>query len=409
MKTLFPIALLAVLFTWSSAAPAQEPSASPPTSEAPAKVETKVDEKTEPVIEKKDEVKVEEKADEKGKPEQKKEAKKDLPVKFKGDVRYRHETIDQGDDEANHRHRIRLRFGAFAKISEQLEFGFQIASGAEDPVSTNQTLSPAFTKKPLIMDLAYFEYRPLEGLSLVGGKMKNPLFRPGDSQLVWDGDLTPEGLALSFERKIASARVFATGVAFWNADRKGDEDDAHVLGGLGGVELKFGELKVTAAAALYNFTKIAGYGALYDDDAFGNTLDTNTLFVNDYNIVDVGLELGGKVAKLPFAVFGQFVQNLAADEEKTAFLAGFSIGEAKKANGWRLFYNFRKLERDAVFGTFSDSDFIGGGTGGAGHFMGAEFAVTPNLQLALIVQKSVIDDADETDYLRAQLDLSVKF
>ncbi len=408
MKT-FSITILAILTTWSGALLAQEPEAPPPPAaiDVPVKVEPNVEEKTPPAVGEK----MEQKAG--GKPvtpvEEKKEAVKDLPVKFKGDVRYRHETIDTDTDDANHRHRIRLRFGAFAKISEQLEFGFQIASGAGDPVSTNQTLAPAFTKKPLIMDLAYFEYKPLEGLSIVGGKMKNPLFRPGDSQLVWDSDLTPEGLSLSFERKISSARVFATGVVFWNADRKDDEDDAHILGGVGGVEMKFGEFRVTAAGALYNYTKMIGMAPLYDDDAFGNTLDADSLYVNDYNIIDVGLELGGKLAKLPFAVFGQFVQNLAADEEKTAFLAGFSFGEAKKAHGWRLFYNFRKLERDAVFGTFSDSDFIGGGTGGSGHIMGAEFAFTPNMLLGLIVQKSVIDDADETDYTRVQLDLSVKF
>jgi len=85
------------------------------------------------------------------------------------------------------------------------------------------------------------------------------------------------------------------------------------------------------------------------------------------------------------------------------------VGEAKKAGGWRVFYNYRSVQRDAVFGTFSDSDFIGGGTGGAGHLVGADFAVSDNLFLGLIVQKSVIDDADETDYLRVQLDLSVKF
>jgi len=362
MKTLFPIVLMTLLFTLPGAAVAQDPGAPQATK-----------------------------------------------IKFKGDVRYRHETIDQGEDDANHRHRIRLRFGAFAEINEHLEFGFQLASGGGDPISTNQTLAPAFTKKPMTIDLAYFNYKPLKQVSLAGGKIKNPFFRPGDSQLVWDSDLTPEGLSLGFGHELSSMKLFATGSALWIADRKGEDDDAHILGGQVGAELKLGELKLTVAGALFNYTKVVGMAPIYDAKSFGNTLDAADLLANDYNILDAGLQLDGKVAGLPFAVFGNFAMNLAADEEKTAFLAGFSVGEAKKARGWRVFYNYRKLERDAVFGTFSDSDFIGGGTGGAGHFVGAEYAVSDNMMLALIAQQAVIDDADETNYLRVQLDLSVKF
>ncbi|MBU1068482.1 putative porin [Myxococcota bacterium] len=408
MKT-FSITILAVLITWSGALLAQEPEGTPPpaASDVPVKIEPNAEEKTPPAVEEKMEPKEGEK------PvtpvEEKKEAVKDIPLKFKGNLRYRHETIDLTDEEANHRHRIRLRFGVFSEINQQLEFGFQMASGTGDPISTNQTLSPAFTKKPLTIDLAYFNYKPVEGLSIVGGKMKNPMFRPGDSQLMWDSDLTPEGLSLSFARKISSMKVFATGVAFWNADRKGDEDDAHILGGQGGLEMKFGAFQIVVAGALYNYTKILGYGPVYDDNAFGNTLDANTLYANDYNLLDAGLELRGKLAGLPFSVFGQFVQNLAADEEKTAFLAGFSIGEAKIPMGWRLQYNFRSLQRDAVFATFSDSDFIGGGTGGSGHMVSAEFAISSNMLLGLTVQRSTLDDDAETDYTRVQVDLGVKF
>ncbi len=409
MKTLFPLVLMTLLFTLAAPAVAQDPGA-PLTGGDPAATEPKAEEpkaeepkaETPKAEEPKADPKPEDKKDEK-------KGKKDLPLKFKGDVRYRHETIDQGEDDANHRHRIRIRFGAFAELNDQLEFGFQLASGAGDPVSTNQTLAPAFTKKPMTIDLAYFQYKPLKPLSLSGGKLKNPFFRPGDSQLVWDSDLTPEGLALGISHELSSMKLFATGAALWIADRKGEEDDAHLLAGQAGASFKFGEMKLTVAGALFNYTKINGMAPVYDDDAFGNTLDAANLLANDFNVVDAGLQLDGKVAGLPFAVFGNFAMNLAADEEKTAFLAGFSLGEAKKARGWRVFYNYRKLERDAVFGTFSDSDFLGGGTGGAGHFLGAEYALSDHMLLALVAQQAVLDDADETDYLRVQLDLSVKF
>jgi hypothetical protein len=41
--------------------------------------------------------------------------------------------------------------------------------------------------------------------------------------------------------------------------------------------------------------------------------------------------------------------------------------------------------------------------------VGAEYALSDIMLLALIAQQAFIDDADETDYMRVQLDLSVKF
>ncbi len=404
--------LTLVMFMYVSHAWAQEPASAPdgspaepvaPATETPAAAAPAEPEKAKPEnapAEKKDTEKKDAKSAEK---------KPGDSLKFKGDVRYRHEAIEKGDDEMDHRHRVRMRFGAFAEISRQMEVGFQVASGSGDPISTNQTLSPAFTKKPVSIDLAYFQYKPVEGLSLVGGKMKNPLFRPGDSQLIWDSDLTPEGLTLSYEVKFGTTKISALGLAYWNADRKGDEKDSHILGGQVRTHLEFGDFKVCVAGGFYDFTKIIGYGPIYEEKAFGNTLDAENHYINDYNIVDAGLELKGKAGSLPFAIFGQLAMNLAADEEKTGFLAGFSVGDSSKAMGWKLVYNFRSLQKDAVFGTYADSDFIGSSTGGAGHVVSAEFALTDNFLLGATVQRSTIDDGDDTAYTRIQVDASVKF
>lgn len=329
------------------------------------------------------------------------------PLKFKGDLRYRHEAIKKGDKKMDHRHRIRMRFGAFSEIAETLELGFQIASGGGDPISTNQTLTPAFTKKPMTIDLAYFQYK-VAGFAIVGGKMKNPLFRPGDSQLIWDSDLTPEGITAAYEITTDTFKLSALGLALWNADRKDDEKDSYILGGQARAHAKFDDFTLCAAGGFYNFSKIKGYAALYENKAFGNTLDANELYVNDYNIVDAGLEVKGKLGSLPFSIFGQLAFNMATDEEKTGFLAGFSIGETKKSMGWKLGYNFRSLQKDAVFGTYTDSDFIGASTGGTGHVVSAEFALTDKLVLGATVQRSTINDGNDTAYTRIQIDASIK-
>lgn len=339
---------------------------------------------------------------------EKKEKKEKNPLKFKGDIRYRHESIKKGDADMDHRHRVRMRFGVFSEISENLEAGFQLASGGGDPISTNQTLSPAFTKKPMTIDQAFFQYRQ-KGWILAGGKMKNPLFLPGGSPLIWDSDLTPEGMVAAYEIKTDSIQFSLLGLAFWNADRKGDEKDSHILGSQARARFDFGGFTLCVAGGFYDFTKIRNYGPLYEGNAFGNTLDAENLYANDYNIVDAGVELKGKMGKIPFSVFGQLALNLAADEEKTGFLAGFSLGDAQKAMGWKLSYNFRSLQKDAVFGTYADSDFIGSGTGGSGHVVSAEFALSDAFLLGATVQLSTIDDGNDTAYTRIQIDASVKF
>jgi hypothetical protein len=333
----------------------------------------------------------------------------DVPVKLDGDVRYRHDTLKIDGEEVNHRHRLRLRFGALAEISEQLEVGFQLATGDGDPVSLNQTLSPAFTKKPVNVNLGYLQYRPIEGLSILAGKMKNPFYRPGDSQLVWDSDLTPEGLSASYARQFSKVKVFATGVAFWTEDRRDGEPDAHLVGGQGGAGFKLGDFLLVVSGAFYNYTRLVGHSPLFEDDAFGNTVDATNLYVEDYNLLEAGVELLGELWKLPFSVYGNFAHNLGADQERTAFLAGFTVGEAKKPKTWRVGYNYRVVQRDAVFGTFSDSDFGGGGTGTFGHLITGAFALNGNLSFGLTLFLSELDDADHTAYRRIQLDMIAKF
>ena len=59
---------------------------------------------------------------------------------WRGDVRYRYESfeIDQKDD--RERNRLRARVALKATVSETVDVVVGLASGSDDPVSTNQTL-----------------------------------------------------------------------------------------------------------------------------------------------------------------------------------------------------------------------------------------------------------------------------
>ena len=118
----------------------------------------------------------------------------------------RHEGFYQDTIGARNRQRLRLRFGARVQVSDELEGGIRLVSG--DPneiIANNQTLTDVFTRKPINIDNAYITIRPGKTLglekpffSITGGKFSVPFFRPRaimGSELLFDEDLTPEGLA----------------------------------------------------------------------------------------------------------------------------------------------------------------------------------------------------------------------
>lgn len=114
-------------------------------------------------------------------------------IRLKGDFRYRHDTIDaEFADRNRHRQRIRARPAIEADVSDNLEVGFGLATGSDNPVSSNQTLGDGFSSKAINLDLAYFDWSTgVDGLHVVGGKFKNPLQRAGGNGLIWDSDLRP--------------------------------------------------------------------------------------------------------------------------------------------------------------------------------------------------------------------------
>jgi Putative porin len=120
-----------------------------------------------------------------------------------GDLRLRYqyeEDEDETETTERHRGRFRYRLNIDANILENLKVGFGIASGGDDPRSTNQSFQDSFSHKGIRIDLAFAEYKPMPWFELIGGKMKNPLWTPSD--LLWDSDIRPEGGAIFLHSKL---------------------------------------------------------------------------------------------------------------------------------------------------------------------------------------------------------------
>ncbi len=337
-------------------------------------------------------------------------------VKIKGDLRYRHETIAVEDKDARNRHRIRARIGVEAEANDNINLGFQIASGSDDPVSTNQSLDDGFSTKDICLDLAYFDlhFKEAPGLSVIGGKVKNPYRTPGKTELIWDGDLNPEGAAFKYSRKSDDVGFFTNIGGFWVEERSSDVD-TWLFGAQAGLEFFLPEKKgsFTIGGTYYNYENTVGKPPIFDSgDSFGNTVDESGRYLFDYDLLELFAEFGFKAGKTPVSFYMDYVRNVADGNisMNEGWLVGTTVGKCSDPYTWAFRYNFRDIENDAVIGVFTDSDFIGGGTDGKGHEVGFDFQVAKHWKAgaSYFYNKRGISSESE-DFHRLQLDIAFKF
>ena len=136
-------------------------------------------------------------------------------IKFSGDIRLRSESIfgqqnilTNGDNPAvlgneltpRHRMRLRARLQMRGSISDEFDWGLRFATGSfADNISTNQTLTDFFNRKPFGLDQAFITYKPkrVSGLRLQGGRFEPPWTF---TEMTIDNDLMVEGFNESYTR-----------------------------------------------------------------------------------------------------------------------------------------------------------------------------------------------------------------
>jgi hypothetical protein len=336
-------------------------------------------------------------------------------TKFKGDLRLRYqgEGTEKDDKLLRHRGRVRFRLGLAAKVNDKFKLAAGLATGSDDPRSTNQTMENTFDTPDIRLDYACAEFAPTDWVTVKGGKIngiKNLIFRPSD--LLWDSDINPEGASILLGKKVDSADLFInTGLWILNED-KADESDPFIWVVQPGVKYKLGgKAHVKLAVAYYGFHSVQGTTLEHSGES--NTLENDVLKYK-YDSVSPSLELGIKES-LPFlpylAVFGDYVNNPDPEEKNQGYLGGTKFG-SEKVKGWgdwQIKYMYRHLEKDAWLDTFPDSDSLGGETNVEGHEVVLDCGLAKNTSLALdYYGMEMIKDSDGRNHL-IQVDLLWKF
>lgn len=239
--------------------------------------------------------------------------------------------------------------------------------------------------------------------------------------MVWDGDLSWDGLALKAEQTVSEqAKLFSNhGLFLLDSDESEPaslwvtQAGAELTPMASSTEAALKNFKITTALAYHDYRNTS-ISAKAGTDPITRESDNST-GIADFNQLNPSVEIGTVMREVPFSVFGDWVHNTSGPGDgNEGFAIGAKIGKAtvpwSLKKGWEAGYMFERLEPDAAFDEFVDSDFGGGGTNRRGHCAWLTVAVLKNSTVGLkcfFKQHQITGAKARED--RAQLDWVTKF
>jgi len=308
-------------------------------------------------------------------------------IKFEGDIRFRYHIEDDSQAvDLKHMLRIQAKLGVKVKINNQVDAGLCLASG-NNATSANYTLGNGWGRVDLGIDQAYLKYTPsqLNGLlNVTAGKIKYPWWTPGNTELVWDGDVRPEGLNVTLNHK-ANAFTLFSNLGGFVIDSNNPTAADELLGAIQlGASCRVGVLDIKGAAAFY------GYG--------GTSVK--------YRILNAGVEITTEVSD---ELTAGVLVDLATNTEGGDY--GVLAGVIVKGSKWKGHANYRLSEEYSVYDDYNDSTFAGGSSDSRGVEVGFGYEILEYTFINLSVFVCEKDQSKDTkrNVSIVQLDARVKF
>ncbi len=355
-----------------------------------------------------------------------------------GDVRIRHEgfynqpSVNGEPVGARNRERLRARIGATFRYSDELSATIRLASGnPNDPISTNQTFTAEFTRKPINLDWAYLTFSPGKTfgirpglISLTGGKFAVPQFRVGE--LVWDDDLSVEGFSQVFQllpEKVGPLDQVRVFVEEWTFNEAANAQDGWIFGGQVNPVGQLGPVQVEAGVAQWWYLNpdfiaqaLNTNSSLFNTNLVITQDDQIVAYRSGFNLTNVTLQatVPDVVETMPFRVWVDYVHNWqAATKQNAGVQAGAKLGQTRVRGDWAVSALYEYLQQEATLSSFNWSDFGFGGT----NVQGPVFAVDYQLldPLTLTAKTFIVNylraPAGSTNptLFRVQLDALVRF
>lgn len=341
--------------------------------------------------------------------------------KMFGDLRLRYEgRYNDNWAKDRHRGRFRLRFG-FKKtwLDKQMELYVRLASGGDDPTSSNQSFDNSFSKKPVWIDRAYAKYQPnwVKGFTIIGGKFPPPMVH---TDLVWDSDVNLEGVWAQYKPQFGPIAPFVN-AGYFTVEENWRGYDSILVAYQAGTDWKIAkDVKATFAATYYDYDhyesefRYVHGNHVNGPGAYGGARG-GMLAAEEFETINLTTKLAFKLFGLPMSTYFDWIQNCGETDstwlwqgQDNGYAAGFKVGENKKKGDWSSSYKYALIEANATPG-FNDSDF--GFVNIKGHVVRGKYNITDWLVFACSVfyTEGIAGPTENQRILMVQVDLIWKF
>jgi hypothetical protein len=266
-----------------------------------------------------------------------------------GDMRARYEWRDGDDNSATQtnsenrdRGRYKISFGVKTSAEDfYTDLAFAMGAGGRSDNATfgGGNSNGQNNKETLYVKRAMVGWNVADWLTLEAGRTANPLYT---TQMVWDGDLTFEGLNEQLKFKTGNADLFLTfvqsqylgddknydprdPVTYKSAYGKYDNPNNFLLAFQGGAKYKFtDDISGKAALTYYTYTHDQVHNSSSTFVPFtpyaGTRTDSsgyNVTAINDVKIIEIPLELNFKGSgTLTYSAFGDYAHNTQGGNRK---------------------------------------------------------------------------------------------
>lgn len=342
---------------------------------------------------------------------------------FYGDLRLRYESdwdshtaagVERVDRD---RGRIRARAGFNYQIADAWSLGARVRTG-----STHSQQSPHLTfssddhvrdTTEFVADRYFVQYKE-GGFTGWAGRNTTPFWQ--QNEMFWDEDVTPTGLAGTYEMKVGDGKLAIIGGAFYLPDGGYD------LNG----QMVSGQIKYSLPVKASQFTVAAGLHFMNGEEGARDLRNRNG--ARDYLIGVASAQWSIPVKGVPFAlgvdVFNNFKDYGAADvaplpaanaDETFGYVFSAQLGQLKKRHDWLVGYSYAHIETFAVNASYAQDDWARFGNATQsdlsdikGHEVRLAYALSKQIN---VMARAFFVDAITTvqDGNRFRLDLNWKF
>ncbi len=341
-----------------------------------------------------------------------------------GDIRLRYESDWDSHNAAGGRRldrergRFRLRATAHYKFNDTWSFGARIRTG-----NTHSQQSPHLTfhaddgspsdDLQFSLDRYFLQFKQRHTTAWLG-RNSSPFWQ--QNELFWDEDITPTGVAASFDTKHGNNTLTTTLGAFALPDGVN-----HLHGGLYAAQLKY-----VVSAKPSQLTLAAGLHAF--EGKRGARFLRNRNGERDYLVGVLNAQWSTPVASRPLAlgidVFHNFKDYSAAEiaplpatqrDETLGYVFSATYGQLKNPRDWFLGYYYAHVETFATNASYAQDDWARFGSGPQSDvtdIKGSEFRVAYaftkdlNVMARLFLVEAITSNQDAK---RFRLDLNWKF